>query len=180
MEKIIPLSCFLVFGLPLLFASLYWLTDKSVSGIENFHPADCSLSLTANLFPDDNFLQEYSYIEGDYSYRYDGGILQSRAKAFALVRYAPDVYLKAKEFCLQQFSLCENHGFEIGAYTFFEHLCHTQPNSQGMQEAACKYPELFNMFAFNDSDCTLVFLGYYCDNENDETTMLAESDFHAF
>lgn len=178
--KRMVIAALVVFGILLASASAYLLTDKSVLGIENFSPADCSLSLTAHLFPDDGFLQEYTYLEGDYSYCYDGGILQSRATAIAWVRYAPDVYQKAKEACVQQFSLCKNHCFTVEGYSFAENLCHIQENELGKWEATCQYPSHFNMFAFNDDDCSLLFLGYYCDDESDEITLLAKSDFEAF
>lgn len=174
----------LVFGviavLLVIAASSYLLTDKAVCGIENYKPADCSLSLTAHLFPSDNFLQDYNYLEGDYSYRYDGGITQHRATAIAMVRYEPDVYHQAKETCLKQFSLCDRHCFTIEEYYFAEHLCHTKETAQGTWEVSCKYPRKFNMFAFNDANYSLIFLGYYCSNENDEVTLLAESNFEAF
>ena len=164
----------------LLLTGTYLLTDKENSGIENFSTADCSLSLTANLFPSDAFLQEYPYLDGDYSYRYDGGLFQSRATACASVKYAPEVYDQAKEFCFQQFSVEDKHCFTAGGYRFMEHLCHTQVNEQGVRETACGYPGFFNMFAFNDSSQTLLFLGYYSSEENDEIAKLAETDFGAF
>lgn len=161
-------------------AGSYLLTDKTSFGIENFKPTDCSLSLTAHLFPSDNFLLEYNYLEGDYSYCYDGGITQHRATAISVVRYAPDVYHQAKEACLNQFSLCDRHCFAIEEYHFVEHLCHNEETAQGTWEASCQYPRIFNMFAFNDAKYSLIFLGYYCSNENDEVTLLAESNFEAF
>ena len=163
-----------------LLANLYFLTDKRVSGLENFSPADCSLSLTANLFPSDRFLRDYPYIAGDYFYSYDGGFLQNRAAAFAWVRYSPDLYLQAKEYCSQQFMIDDSHCFAVDAYHFTEHLCYTCANAQGVQEVECRFPEHFNMFAFDDSECLLMFLGYYCSDKNDETTKLAETDFEAF
>ena len=162
-----------------LLASGYLLTDKYVTGIQNFSLADCSLSLTAKLFPSENFLQEYPYVEGDYTYRYDGKIGQNRAAVFAAVTYSKEAYAQAKAFCLQQFILEEQHCFSAGTYRFMEHLCHTKANDQGVQEAACGYPKCFNLFGFDDASGTLLFLGYYSSKE-DESTMLAQTDFEAF
>lgn len=162
-----------------LLTSAYLCTDKYVVGIENFSFADCSLSLTAELFPSENFLQEYPYLEGDYTYRYDGKISRNRAAAFAELKYSEEVYAQAKAFCLQKFVIEEQHCFSAGAYMFMEHLCHTKVNAQGVQEAACGYPQCFNMFGFDDASGTLLFLGYYSSKE-DEITTLAQTDFEAF
>ena len=57
------IAALVVFGILLVSASAYLLTDKSVLGIENFSPADCSLSLTAHLFPNDGFLRDHGSLK---------------------------------------------------------------------------------------------------------------------
>lgn len=162
-----------VFALALLALS----TDKQVSGLEEYSPADCSLSLSAYLFPCEDFPEKFSYLAGDYQYFYDGRISGSNAVALSYLKYAPEMYEEAKTFCLQQFSATDEHRFVLKGYTFIEHLWRTKKNAQEKWVTTCGFPDHFSMFAYNDESRVLLFLGYY----NGETgSPLPEEDFEAF
>lgn len=149
------------------------------AGLENFAPEDSTLSLCQNLYPSRDFLECFPYIHGDYQYDYNGILLDSYAVAFSYLTYTPEQYVQAKQFCSQQFSNTDSHQYHIGDYHFIEHLCYTSKSEEGKYIPTCQYPECFNMFAYNDSLCTLLFLGYYEPNLDTETQM-ALSDFSTF
>lgn len=96
-----------------------------------------------------------------------------------MLTYDSEQYELAKEFCFRQFTNVDAHQYQVGDYHFVEHLCQTSKNEAGKYEISCEYPEIFNMFAYNDALCTLLFLGYYEPNEAGET-LLALTDFEAF
>lgn len=149
-----------------------------ISGIHNFSTADCSNELTKYLFPDDEFLNTYSYIDGDYQYHaeddWDGGL----ATAYAALTYSPDIYNEAKTYCKEYFEFCGEHQYTYGGFEFQEHLCHLTRDANDELVTGCCFPKNFNIFAYNDQSCTLVFLGYY--NPNRAETEMIETNFDAF
>ena len=80
---------------------------------------------------------------------------------------------------MQHFTLTDKHQYQVGDYHFIEHLCYDTKNAEGEYVISCLYPAIFNMFAYNDSIHTLVFIGYYEPNSNPKT-QLALTDFEAF
>lgn len=155
-------------------------TPVEVHGIENFRKQTCSVSLTEYLFPSDDFLSRFKYEKGDYQYCDTGDIGWGYVTTLGYLSYPPDEYRKAKDFCLDQFSLCENHQYEYGGYYFAEILCHKSKDDSGDMSVVCLYPKHFNMFAYNDQNYTLVFLGYYNGDPDDPDKALAETDFNSF
>lgn len=152
---------------------------NQVSGIENYHPADSTLSLSRYLYPSEDFLSRFEYETGDYQYYYNGVMVDGYAVAFSVLSYSPDQYEAAKEFCFQMFTDTDEHQYQVGDYHFIEHLCYDVENDSGEFVHACLYPKMFNMFAYNDSLCALIFTGYYVSNTDSET-QLALTDFEAF
>ena len=152
---------------------------NQVSGIENYHPADSTLSLSRHLYPSEDFLSRFKYETGDYQYYYNGIMLDGYAVAFSALCYSPEEYEAAKHFCIQGFTETDEHQYQIEDYHFIEHLWCTVENAKGEYVLSCKYPEMFNMFAYNDSLCTLIFIGYYEPNSDPET-QLALTNFKEF
>ena len=154
--------------------------EKHISGVENYNPADSTLGLSANLFPSENFLDQFPYTTGDYRFFFNGKLYQGYSTALCVLRYTPEQYCDAKEYCLEQFILTDEHQFQIGDYIFAEHLCYTSKDEEGKYVPACQYPTIFNMYAYNDSNHTLIFLGYYNGDADVSVTQLALTDFEAF
>ena len=163
----------------ILLVSAFPVFKTQISGIENYAPADSTLSLSKYLYPSEDFLSRFEYTDGDYHYYYNGIMLDGYAVAFSVLRYCPDQYETAKQFCFQQFTDTDEHQYQVGDYFFIEHLCYDNKNDEGEYVVSCLYPEMFNMFAYNDSIHTLVFIGYYEPNSDFET-QLALTDFEAF
>ncbi len=165
--------------------------DLEVHGIENFNPLLCSLSLTVSLFPSEDyesfyghdpvphFLSLYEYEEGDFHYS-DSWKYGADTRAFAYLKYSPEIYSEAKAYCLDTFYFCDVHQYEVNGYLFSEHLREDYFDSNGDQILACRIPRYFNMFGFNDQNYTLVFLGYYNSNFNVQEDPFGETGFSAF
>lgn len=150
-----------------------------VSGLENFNTETCSVGLTGNLFPDNNFLNSYQYIDGDYEYQYEDCWDGSGYSAvFACMHYSESEYEAAKKYCLDRFQICEDHQYVYGGFEWAEHLHYTVKNAEGERSIGCVFPRRFNLFAYNDQNCTLLFLGYY--NANSTETSTFENDFDYF
>ena len=149
------------------------------SGIENFQREYCHVGLTSHLYPGEDFLNRYAYVTGDYHYYCNGVLGDMYRVAFSVLEYTPEQYQAAKAYCFQRFTDTDEHRYEVGDYHFIEHLWQTKETETGEWEIYCKFPEMFNMFAYNDTNHTLLFLGYYEPNCEPET-QLALTDFEEF
>ena len=165
-------AVFLLMGMLPVFKS-------QISGIENYNPADSTLGLCQRLYPSEDFLSRFQYESGDYEYYYNGVLEDSYAVAFSVLAYTPEEYEAAKEYCFQQFTNTDEHRYQVGDYHFVEHLWQTKETETGEWEIYCDFPEMFNMFAYNDTNHTLLFLGYY-EPDGEAETQLALTDFEAF
>ncbi len=150
-----------------------------ISGLENYDPANCSVSLSHFLFPGEDFLDKFEYTCGTYEY-HDPDTPDGSVTAIAALEYSPDVYEQAKSYCLEQFILCESHQYIVGEYSFCEQLCHKIKTDDGTLSVGCAFPKHFNMFAYNDRTLTLVFLGFYNADADSPESLLAQENFKAF
>lgn len=118
-------------------------------------------------------------MNGDYHYYCNGVLGDMYRVAFSPLKYSSEQYEAAKEYCFQQFTNTDGHRYQIGDYHFIEHLWTTSQNDSGEWVVTCSYPEMFNMFAYNDVNRTLLFMGYY-EPDCDPDTQLAVTDFEGF
>ena len=155
-------------------------TPIQKNGLENFEKYDCTFELTANLFPSDDFIQKYDYVQGDYQYFDNCDLWWGYSKAFARLTYTPEVYEVAKQHCLDSFVLSEKHTYRNSQYVFTEHLCYKSKNEAGERVLESDFPRHFNMFGYDDETCTLFFIGYYNGDPNSAERKLAQTDFYSF
>lgn len=154
--------------------------ETRIAGIENFQPADSSLSLSAHLFPSDDFPQRFSHTWGDYQYYYNGKLEPTYQTSFAVLQYTPETYQAAKAYCQEQFTLTDEHRYQLGSFTFIEHLWLTSENEDGEWLPGCRFPKYFNMYAYSDETNTLLFLGFYDGRiEEGNTGPQTSADFEA-
>ena len=92
--------------------------------------------------------------------------------------YPETTYGIAKQYCIENMTLGEIRWEDFEGFTFIDNLALETMYSPDSQIG---YPRWFNMFAYNDSSHTLLFLGYYGSiaAEADEKE-LALTDFPAF
>ena len=151
----------------------------TIAGISNYSPALCSLGLTANLFPSEDFPTRFVYESASFDYvdtdsrteSPDWGIVRT----IAVLRYTPENYAQAKAFCMEQFVLSHEHQLAYGGFSFAEN------NTYATQHASVDWglPKHFNLFGWRDESCELMFLGYYSYGEGTAKDMLPE-DFDGF
>ena len=153
-------------------------SSVNISGLENYGIADCSYELSRDLFPDESFLSSFEYYDGNYVLESKDGLSDGQSTAFAFLTYSPEIYERAKRYCIDNLVLCDEHQFAYAGFEFMERLSHFIRNDDGALVVGCRYPDWFNMFAYCDATCTLIFLGYY--NTDSEVNELAQSDFPSF
>ena len=130
-------------------------------GIENFAECDSTIEIWANLMPmHHKFIDMFEYTDADYFYHDTAVAPGYRHIERVLVRleYDSAVYEEAKEYCQENMVLSENNSFEHNGYIFIENIKNLQTASTHL----CDYPRAFQMFVYNDSNCTLLFVGFYC------------------
>ena len=126
-----------------------------MEGMEDFHIANSEYGLTAFLLPYEDFHHSYPYTEGNYFYYTQhpayGLYIES---VLMYLRYEPETYTLAKAEAMDTLPLAEEIKFSYNGYSFTENL--------SMQEVPhYHFPECWNMFAYNDEKCELVFMGFY-------------------
>lgn len=136
-----------------LFLSSCSYTHK-VDGIENFDVNLPEFGVNRGILPNESFISEYPYKNADYHYREDhrNTTLNIVEKSLVAFEYEHNDYLKAKEYCVKTMSLTNAEALEYNGYTFLDN-----------QSVLSDFPQHFNMVAYNDSKCELVFLGIYTD-----------------
>ena len=149
-------------------------------GIDNFDKATCSVGLTANLFPSDDFLNRYPFQDSVYHYYDTEEPIWGYAKAFASLSYDPEIYEDAKAYCLTTFRLSEDQIFNYGDYYFTEQICYKSKDTSGKWILESQFPRHFNLFGYNDESRTLFFLGYYNGDPESKEQTLAQNDLYAF
>lgn len=156
-----------------------WLTIE-IHGLDNFNAMDCSYSTTRHLLPGEDFIAKFPYEDGDYRY-WDGGFAGGwgYATACAYMRYSEENYVLAKDYCLENFTFCQEHTAEFNGYTFMT-IQQTDAISKSEVHTTCRRPELFNLFVYNDTSATLVFLGYYNGDKDSAERALLDTDLKAF
>lgn len=147
--------------LVLLLISTSACSTVNISGLENYGTADCSYELSRDLFPDETFLSLFDYCSGNYVLECNDGLGGGNSTAFAFLTYSPETYEDAKQYCMDNLVICNEHLFSLAEFEFRERLSHFVRNDAGDLAIGCRYPEWFNMFAYCDKSYTLVFMGYY-------------------
>lgn len=151
--------------------------DVAVTGVENFSPYLCSLELTADLLPVEDFLTRYPYTDGGFDYQdmgtwehADWGVVRTAA----VLSYEPEVYGQAKALCMEEFSLSQERQLTYGGFTFAQN--NTQ--SERYANSSWYYPKRFNLFGWRDESYELMFLGYY--GETGTAMDMLPEDFGGF
>jgi len=133
-----------------------------VDGIENFKTVQSNYELNNYILPSDDYLEQFEFLTAEYHYR---EIYESWAsiigveKSIVTVIYSPEVYNKAKEYCLQEMQLDHLNTIDYNGYTFIENIHLTV--AQDRYGEINGFPRWFNMFIYNDTKHCLLFIGYY-------------------
>lgn len=130
-----------------------------INGLENFNEKDSEVGLCAFLFPK-GFLKSYNYLYGDYFYDDNSnfGIFyyEHIDKAFVYAVYDEKTYSEAKQYLQSSLSLIKEPIGTVGNYIFYKN---TEINVH--YDKAIYDKHHFTAVAFNDTNNTIVFIGFY-------------------
>ena len=131
-------------------------TDRDrIEGLENFSSYESSFETTKYLFPCEDFIDRFEYIDGDYYYDYWSNISYSRDKSFAYFVYTPEVYQEAMDFTLDHMSFLDENTYEFNGYTF------VQRDVTELVARPRNFPEWFWMMFYSEERGVIGFFGYY-------------------
>ena len=164
----------------LLIFTLVSCSPVQITGLKQWNFTDSSTSLTKYLFPDEDFLSCFEYLDGDYHYFDNCKPWDHLEVAIAFTEYEDEVYLKAKQYCFDNMLLSEYNRIEYNGYVFVETLELPRDYKHLEDGKNTNYPYHMNMFAYNDSLNRLVFLGFYCSVEGEDKADIIKTDFGAF
>ena len=138
---------------------------------------DAENGLNTYLLPNETFINQYSYIYGDYMYYKKNELSETGSYELSLVYmgYTNEDYPKAKQFCLDTMNLSETNIITYKSFTFYENMSLPEQLGSVVNGENTKYPHHFNMFGYSDSKNQLMFIGFYSSDEAMEIT-----DFDAF
>ena len=130
------------------------------------------------LLPSDSFFFDYTYSNGGY-YRYENGLVvgDENCKSILWLEYTPEVYTEAKA-SLNDIITQSKRSYSYGDYSFFLHHDFNE-----YYDGA--YPARFTLAGYNDTTCTLFFLGFclypsWFNMSSEELNALMEPDFGKF
>ena len=121
-----------------------------IQGLENFSVNTSSVGLCDGLIPD-NFIEMFTYKDGNYflsmSEKMPG--FEVCERAFMYLQYDDDVYLMAKQYAMENLALSDDMAVQHNDYIFYDNDVDSN-----------KFPYSFKRFAYNDSNNTLIFIGF--------------------
>ena len=148
-------------------------------GLENFDKIDSDVSLCQNLIPDD-FISLYNYIDGDYYFSTSekAPFYKVCDKALIYLAYDEITYELAKKYAMDHLNLSESSVEIYNEYYFYDN--HTPEKNGRTHLSNENYPYAIIRFAYNDSNHTLIFIGFTVSVElYDEVDEIAD-DWGAF
>ena len=121
-----------------------------VQGLENFDVNESDVELCQGLIPD-NFIETFTYKDGNYFFS-----TSEKAPAFVVcervflyLQYDDDIYLKAKQYAMEELALSDDMVVQYNNYMFYDNNVNSN-----------RFPYRFKRFAYNDSNNTLIFIGF--------------------
>ena len=169
------LALILIFSC-LLFSSckLDWLnsdfSNSEKRSLDEFDPSISELSTCSHLIPE-GFIEKFSYMNGCFFYKYDGGILFNICdRSFIYIEYDDETYLDAKNYVMENLNLSNDITAEYNEYYFYINE----------NDVCDRYPYWFSQFAYNDEKNVLVFFGFYVSVELEDEVDEVADDWPAF
>ena len=158
-----------------------------VNGLENWRAEESNVGLNQHLFPNEQFITQFTYIDGNYHYNDDCKIFKPSVEtSLVYLKYDSELYLEAKQYCLDNMNLSKNNIAEYNGYVFVENLSLPEEYECLQNGENLRYPAFFTMFGYHDSLETLVFIGFHSSattsygREVYDKIELAKTDFGAF
>ena len=143
-----------------------------IEGIENFSILDSDISLCRQLIPV-GFIENFEYINGNYHYSTNEKypLMYACDRVIIYFQYDPMKYWEAKDYAMTNLTLEDNEFSEYNGYHFY--LNKSEFDST-------QFPNMFNCIAYNDTNYTLVFIGFGVSVELFEEASIATTDWATF
>ena len=161
-----------------------------IDGLDRFHKEQSDLEVTLKLLPSDNFLDRFSYINGDYHYKLVAKSYispETCEQAIVVLEYDQETYQRAKNHCLKVMRLSDTNKKELNGYQFIQNICmpigYAESSTlylESPESNPYSYPEWFNMLCYNDEKQLLIFLGFQCSSVMDDAIPEKMENWGAF
>ncbi len=154
-------------------------------GLDNYNPALSTKGITSNLFPCDDFIHKYKYLDGDFEYqeKANGSLDKTSEYAIAWFKYETDVYKQALEYSLVTLDINDENTKEYNGYTFVEFFesgrnTDNNPNISSWW----RYPNMFFMMFYSEERGIIGFISYKAQNfkSDEEKSYSADKNFDLF
>lgn len=180
-NKIITLTVFCIIALNLV-SCVYKINE---TGLDNYNPALSTNGITSNLFPCDDFIQKYEYLDGDFEYqeKASGGLDLTSEFAIAWFKYKTDVYKQALEYSLATLDINNKNTKEYNGYTFVEYFESGNNTDKNPNISSWwRYPNMFFMIFYSEERGIIGFISYKAQNfkSDEEKSYSADKDFDVF
>lgn len=106
--------------------------------------------------PSRTFISDFEYVEGGYHYYEELSLDPNYAPEVCILylRYEPTVYSEAKDFTLENIP-----AYDDEVYTYNDYVFYLNANFFNLKKQSYS-PRWFTMSCYNDSNNTLIFLGF--------------------
>jgi hypothetical protein len=113
--------------------------------------------------PSVSFFDDYDYGDGGYYLREDFTFYPTPDISILYLRYDENIYLVAKEYMLEKIEPYDGKYYTYNNYVFYE-------NSNFIEMCALgrRFPQWFTMACYNDTNYTLLFIGFFIAYYEDE------------
>lgn len=166
MKKIVSMILMCVFSLSIISChhdSEKKSLDAYITHItkNQFGYSDVEIDHPNYFLPNNTFLEDYSYLEGDFYWRESDcfkGLVTTDVRpeiSFLWLKYTESNYYQAKECMLAEIEPHNQKFYAYGNYIFYENS-----NFISLKNGQ-NFPEHFTMACYNDERQTLIFMGLY-------------------
>ena len=119
--------------------------------------SNTEIDVADHFLPSQTFISDFEYINGGYHY-YEENIFKDNGNpdtSILYLQYEPTVYSEAKDFTLENIPA---YGEEV--YTYNDYVFYQNENFVSLKGESY-FPRWFTMVCYNDTNNTLIFLGFY-------------------
>ena len=137
------------------------------SGVELDHPT--------HFLPSNSFINDFEYIDGEYNFYEEDLLRLSNTPSISLLwlRYEEETYLCAKDYMTTHIPMHGNKIYTYNSYVFYQNANFVTLKGES------RFPDWFTMACYNDTNCTLVFIGF-CGFGDDIPVLENDNDWKDF
>ena len=126
-------------------------------------------------------MNDFEYIDGEYHlyeenlFNRDDSLGFITSISLLWLRYDEETYFHAKECMINNIPMYEDKTYTYNSYIFYQNA-----NFVNFQEGKSHFPGWFTMACYNDTNHTLVFIGFYDGAHVSEEDLKREENWESF